>query len=154
MFTERRIKSICFMIVISVLLFGMCPHGVGAGSFFASSSPRSHISAHSTATNKTASAMTRAYGTVIRATADTVTRAEAYTRETSFEYETALSPIQTARRIGMRFNSRDCFFFIAVLDLSLLFLGFTRTDTQHIFDEIVSNTVIISYIHHQDGEKA
>ena len=140
MFRTRQIKSICFIIILSVLLMGMCPTGMVADSFFASSRSRT-VSQDATRT-------------VLRATASVTTRTVAYTQETLPEYETMLTPTAPQRRISVRQNNRDCFSLHEIANNLSMCSRESGKHTGYLFDEIVSNTVIVRYIHHQDGSKA
>ena len=138
MFRAGQIKSICFIVIASVLLMGMCPTGLVADSFFASSRSltedvnRTQLHSISTVTSRTVS----------------------YTQETLPEYETILTSIKTQRRISLRQGNRDYFSIYKMEDILSMYSTESGKHTGYHFDEIISHTVIIRYIHHQDGSKA
>lgn len=140
MFQARQIKSICFIVIVSVLLMGMCPTGMVADSFFASS--RSHAVSQD------------ATRTVLRATASATTRTVAYTQETLPEYENAYTPTTPSRRLNMRQGNRVYLFIHEISDILSAHSNLSGNPTGYLFAEIFSNTIIIRYIHHQDGAKA
>lgn len=140
MFSPKRIQKICFIIIVSVLLMGMCPTGMVADSFFASSRSRS-VSQDATRT-------------VLRATASTTTRTVTYTQETLPEYETILAPTSSVRRIGMRQGSKEWFSIREIPDTLSAYSGPSIPHAGCLLDEVISNTIIVNYIHHQDGAKA
>ena len=139
MFRAGQIKRICLIVIVSVLFMGMCPTGMDADSFFVSS--RSHATQDATRP-------------LIRCVSSGSTRTIAYKQETLPEYETVLTPITLQRRISMRQNNRDCFSLYGTANILSMYSKESGRHIGCLFDEIVSNTVIVNYIHHQDGAKA
>ena len=133
MFTRRHLKNICIIIAVSVMLLGVCPTGVGADSFFVFDSHTSDMFEYIGNTNK--------FQTI------------AYTGEVMPQREAMFSPSTTIRRLSMRHGGRDCFTGFYDYYSSFFFSKVSHSFSQHFLDEIFSNTVIIHFIHHQDGEK-
>lgn len=140
MFQVRQIKNICLVVTISVLLMGMCPTGMAADSFFASS--------------RFYAVSQDATQTVLRATSSATTRVVAYTQETLPKHETALTPVAPSRRFNMRQEYATYLSIHEISDRLSVYSKLFGTSTGYLFAETFSNTVIISYIHHQDGAKA
>lgn len=140
MFRAIQIKSICLIIITSVLLVGMCPTGMVADSFFASR--------HSQASVQDA---TR---TTLRSTPSVATRSVAYTQETMPEQETVLTPTTALRRIHIRQGNRNHFSLHGILNISSSHANISGNHTGLLLIEHFSSMVIVNYIHHQDGAKA
>lgn len=135
---SRRLLSLSFL--ICALLFGMCFDSVQADSFLACQD-----SSQDSGDSSVAPALHR----VQRA----VPSEQAYTSRSLGQTQTALISRQTVRRLPLRicrgfFHSLPVMPFSPVRACGLVFYSYTD------FHEIISNTVILSYIHSQDGEKA
>lgn len=147
MLTKKQIRHFCYLLVISVLLMGVCPTGKGADSFFVnpgyvSSQQDSLESAQIPARGFLKSTVTANAGDI------------SYSRESLPEYETFLTPITSLRRISLRIGNRGFLMLYPPYDAFAYSCEYFTDYSQYFFAEIVSNTVIIRYIHHQDGSKA
>lgn len=67
--------------------------------------------------------------------------------------DTILAPRQTLRKSGIRICRCGCSAANTIDALPLLFPPTFGTDSHILFCEIISNTVILDYIHRQDGQK-
>lgn len=139
MFCARQIRSICLIVILSVLLIGMCPTGMVADSFLACSNARS-VAQDTT-------------GTILRSPSNTI-RNVVYTQETLPEYETFLTPTTSLRRISMRQLNRDYYSVHRIPDILSIYFNASGNHTGCLLVKNSSNMVIVNYIHHQDGAKA
>ena len=144
MLTKKQIRKFCYILIISVFLMGVCPTTMAADSFFMTP-PASSLQDFSTETD-----FPRGF---LKSIISTDMSDISYTPESLPEYETFLTPVTSLRRIHMRAGYRNSLLFSHVYDISAYIFESYTAFHGHFFDEIASNTVIVRYIHHQDGSK-
>ncbi len=136
-----RRNSLPLFGLLCMLLLGMCFGNIPADSFFECVNPDSF---HSQSSFQTAS---------IQSGSKAAPLAQIYEHRTFTQCEAALSLRHTQRRPSARTGRGFGLLFCALLLFSLSLLYLASQYPQVLFQEAVSNTVIISYIHHQDGQK-
>lgn len=134
-------KSICFLLILCILLLGMYPGKNRVDSFF--SSANSNTSPVYTITN-----------TTITSPGSNVVPKQTYTRETIIQYETLLLPQQTLRRTPLRSLFKGVHFFSTEIAGSLYISKPFKVFSHRIPDGFINTAIIMTYIHNQDGEKA
>lgn len=133
----RRYKKPVFLLwILCVLLFGMCLDSIGADSYsaYSSSCEGSAASLHAQHRN---SPVEQAYAPKAQGTG-----------------EAALAPCQAMRRSPSRAGRSLILAALWEDSFSARVASVHSTVFPVDFHEITSNTVIISYIHRQDGAKA
>ena len=139
-------KPACLIWILCFLLFGMCFDSVGADSFSACHS----LSAYPPSCEGGSLSGSAA----LHAQRRNPPVEQAYAPKAMGHGDSVLGPCQAMRRSPSR-PGRGLVF--AALSESSVSQGGTsarRADSPVGFHEVASNTVIISYIHRQDGEKA
>lgn len=141
MIFQRFKQSLCYIITICVLLFGMCSANVGTHSSFAlkNTAPTRPVTVFS--------------DSAIRMPQNASPTQQAYTREAIMQYEVILAPQQTLRRVCNRMGQRTVLTFISIILCAIFTPALSTAIIRHFYDEITINEVVISYIHRQDGEK-
>lgn len=133
-------KPVYLLWILCVLLFGMCFDSVGADSFLAfAPSCEDEISSGMAS---------------LHAQRRTSPAEQAYAPKALNPSETALAPCHSMRRSPSRPGRGLVFAALSEESLSGLRASVRRADSPVGFHEVASNTVIIGYIHRQDGEKA
>lgn len=129
---------------ICALLLGICFENTQADSSFA----------YLNLSDKVCGGVGDIGSSALRAVHRGIPAQQAYVPEDSVQSSHALAPRRTARRTGSRGSFADvCCILPAGIFLSLSFFR----QAAFFFDglpEVISNTVILRYIHVQDGEKA
>lgn len=142
-FTKRQ-NFICFLLVLSMLLLGMCYEDIRsfAGSSF-SCVQSSEVQLLPTTTP-----------TTLRSMESTRISTVVTSRESLGVQEFAIQARQTIRSVRTRIGRTICILLFAVVFLPQLLSQFLPSTRYESIEEIYSNVVTICYIHHQDGEKA
>lgn len=137
--TKKNAVPVLFL--LCMLLLGMCFGNTPADSFFEYANP---APIHGQNDFRTAA---------IRSGSSAAPLAQIYEHRAFTQCEAALSPRQTMRRPSVR-TGRGFSLLLCILVLFSLSLLYPASQyPQEFFHEAASNTVIISYIHHQDGQK-
>lgn len=133
-------KPVYLLWILCVLLFGMCFDSVGADSFLASAPSCEDGSLPGAAS--------------LHARRRTPPAEQAYAPKALSHAETALAPCQAMRRSPSRPGRGLVFAALSEASYSACGASVRAAGSPVGFHEVVSNTVIICYIHRQDGEKA
>lgn len=144
MYHREKRSAICFLLILSMLFFGMCFDYAQADSFLACQEESASQAGHSYAHPVPG----------LRFAASSVPSEKAYVPKTFQTGRTILAPRPSVRRAGARMCRCAGFALIAVDVLPRLFPPASGSDSHSIFREIISNTIIMTYIHSQDGQKS
>lgn len=144
MYLKKQNSLICFLLitslVISLLLLGMCPDMIQADSSFSCvAEDEQNFPIHSA---------------TIHSVSSTSIDEQLYVRELLAEQEYISVIRDTARRINPRSFRNGGYFVSILLSLLLLISCILIFCSHEIIQQVISNVIIISYIHHQDGQKA
>lgn len=142
-FTKHQ-NFICFVLVLSMLLLGMCYEDIRSfadSSFSCTQSSEEQLLPTTTATTLRAIESTRISSVVT-------------SRESLGAQESAIQARQTIRSVRTRIGRTICILLFAVVFLPQLFSQFLQSTHYESIEEIYSNVVTVCYIHHQDGAKA
>lgn len=145
MYSQRKRKLLCFLLILPILLFGMCLDNVRTDSFLGYSET---ASGEGFSSGPVHAGSASAYHSLRK-----VSTEQAYMPETFRTGDAVLAPRQAVRKSGIRICRCGCFAANAIEDLPLLFPPASGSDSHILFCEIISNTVILDYIHRQDGQK-
>lgn len=133
----------CFFMIL-LLIYGMCTGSSRADSSFlctysVKASPEQGAVSHVSTIHRVSSSA----------------RSELlYASESLGHCDTALTTLRhPSRRSGIRMSKSDSFSCLSAGLLPRLFPGLSSGSTPCFCQEVISNTIIINYIHHQDGEK-
>lgn len=145
MYSQKKRKILCFLLILPIFLFGMCLDNVQTDSFLGYSETASGegLSAGPVHTGSAS-----AYHSVRK-----VSTEQAYMPKTLRTGDTVFAPRQAVRKSGIRICRCGCSAANAIDALPLLFPPASGFDSHILFCEIISNTVILDYIHRQDGQK-
>lgn len=138
---RRYRKPVYLLWILCVLLFGMCFDSVGADSFSASAPSYEEEGVLSGAAS-------------LHARRRIPPAEQAYAPKAMNHGETVLVPCQAMRRSPSRPGRGLVFAALSGDSFSVHGASVRRADSPAGFHEVTSNTVIIGYIHRQDGEKA
>lgn len=145
MYRQRKRKIFCFLLILPILFFGMCLDNVPADSFFGYSET---ASGEGLSSDLVHAGSTSAYRFLRDISAE-----QAYVPETLRTGDVVFAPRQTVRKSGIRICRGGCFAANTMDPLPLLFPPASGSDSHILFCEIISNSVILDYIHRQDGQK-
>jgi len=139
----KQQNFICFVLMLSMLLLGMCYEDIRsfAGSSFSctQSSEEQLLPTTTVAT--------------LRSVESTRISSVVTSRESLGAQESAIQARQTIRSVRTRIGRIICILLFAVVFLPQLFSQFLQATHYESVKEIYSNVVTVYYIHHQDGEK-
>lgn len=138
---HARRNSLPLFGLICMLLLGMCFGNIPADSFFECVNPDFF---HLQSNFRDAS---------IRSGSKAAPLAQIYENRTFTQYEAMLSLRHTPGRSSVRTGRGFGMLLCALLLFSLSLLYLASQYPRELFQEAPSNTVIISYIHRQDGQK-
>ena len=132
---KKQKKSICVLLIISMLFLGMCFESVQAGSSFSCES--------TTFTTST-----------IRSTERTTLTSQIYAEET-LAWQDCITSFQQAVRLTFSRTTRGIALYLALVDIlpQVSPIYYTSSNCE-LSKESSSNTIIINFIHHKDGKKA
>ena len=136
----KKRNPICFLLILSMLFFGMCFDAVQTDSFLACREECTYGAVHAAPPG-------------LHSAGRSVSPEKAYVPET-FRTDASILAPQSSSRSGGRICRSSCIPPSATDVLPLLFPPASGSDSHVVFREIISNTVIITYIHRQDGQKA
>ena len=139
---RRLHNNICYFFITLLLIYGMSS-GLRTDSFFscAETIPCSSVSDNIIPNS------------VISPAEHNILTEQLYMAEALRHCETAFTSRFSARNTGLRISKCGSFNLSLPNLLSFSFSGSSFTIGFCFFREIISNMIIISYIHHQDGEK-
>ena len=142
---DRRTR-VTVLILLCILFWGMCFGNMQTDSSFACTE-----SAGSGLEDRDASASP---ASVLRPVGKPAPAAQAYGQKVLNQCEDTLVLRHHIRRASPRPGRGGSFLFVLISVISLFFPLFFVVRTHVDFHEIYSNTVIIRYIHHKDGQKS
>lgn len=132
---KKQHKSICFLLMISMLFLGMCFEDIEADSCFAYQL--------SVQTNST-----------LRSMQNTSLSHQSFTEETTIGQPVSAIIRQAAKRSCSRTGRNSELDLLSAEILWHNFPTFFTLSSRESGYEIPSNTVIVDYIHHKDGKKS
>lgn len=145
MYSQRKRKLLCFLLILPILLFGMCLDNVQTDSFLGYSET---ASGEGLSAGPVHAGSASAYRSVRK-----VSTEQAYMPKTLRTGDTVFAPRQAVRKSGIRICRCGFSAANAIDALPLLFPPAFGSYSHILFCEIISNTVILDYIHRQDGQK-
>lgn len=140
----KQQNFICFVLVLSMLLLGMCYDDIRSftgSSFLHAQSSEEQLLPTTTKTTLRSIESPRISSVVT-------------SRESLGAQESAIQTRQIIRSVRTRIGRIICILLFAVVFLPQLFSHFLTSTFRDSIEEIFSNVVTICYIHHQDGEKS
>lgn len=141
MYFKKYQIHICFLLIISLLLCGMCFETVQTDSSFVCSTFDKCLSDTSTAS-------------ALRSSSKTFPSEQVYTPEALGQREIAAGIRQSARRSILKLGRGSyCALWTAVITPQP-FSAALRSRALTVMHAVRSNAIILVYIHHQDGKKS
>lgn len=140
----KQQNFICFLLVLSMLLLGMCYEDIRSytpSSFSCTQSSEQQL-------------LPTTSSTTLRSIESTRISPVVTSRESLGAQESAIQARQSIRCIRTRIGRTIYILLLAVAILPQLFSRFLVSSLHESIEEIYSNVVTICYIHHQDGAKA
>ncbi len=137
MYFKRHKSGICYLFIILLLIYGTCFGAAMTDSFFSCANTLS---------------TPREEGNINHFDAS-LPLEQIYVSRLLKQCETALTSRHTLRRIKVRISQNGGFPFSLACFFPCSFSDNSSADTSCFFREIISNTIIMGYIHRQDGEK-
>lgn len=157
MYSQRKRKILCFLFILPILFFGMCLDNVRTDSFFGYSEAASGEGLSSGEETppgeETSPCPVHADSASAYHSLRNVFTEQAYMPETLRTGDVVFASRQAVRKSGIRICRCGCSAANTIDALPLLFPPTFGTDSHILFCEIISNTVILDYIHRQDGQK-
>ena len=139
----KQQSFICFVLILSMLLLGMCYEDIRS---FADSS-------FSWTQSSEVQLLPTTTATTLRSIESPRISSVVTSRESLGAQESAIQPRQTIRCVRTRIGRSICILLFTVVFLPQLFSHFLISTLHETIEEIYSNVVTICYIHHQHGEK-
>lgn len=141
----KQHSFICFVLILSMLLLGLCYEDIR--SFTGSSFSCAQLSLSQSQLLPTKSV------TTLKTLESTRISPEITTRESLGAQDSVITARQAVRSTRVRIGRIICILLFAVVFLPQLFSHFLTNIFRESIEEIFSNVVTVCYIHHQDGEK-
>ncbi|MCI8530405.1 MAG: hypothetical protein HFH82_14880 [Lachnospiraceae bacterium] len=140
---RRPYNGICYFFIILLLIYGMSAGHVRPDSFFSCA----EASSCSTVSDRIL------HNSVLNPAEQRGASEQLYMAESFRHCETAFTSRYSVRNMGLRMSKWGSLTLSLTNFLSFSFSGGSFTAGFCFFREVISNMVIISYIHRQDGDK-
>lgn len=158
MYSQRKRKILCFLFILPILVFGMCLDNVQTDSFLGMRQDNVQTDSFfgcsgAAPGERLSSGSVHAGSASAYRSPRSVSTEQAYMPKTLRTGDVVYSARQAVRKSGIRICRCGCSAANAIYALPLLFPPASGSDSHILFCEIFSNTVILDYIHRQDGQK-